>query len=99
MVEDIGGLHCSLTSLFAPEDEVDPAAKVTADVLRLERFSLLLDEKARITLGPRWKLDIVDGLAVLLTLSESDLVRIREEIRQKEEFGGQLSDVAAILAM
>lgn len=87
MVKNIRRLNRRGTSLFGPEDEVDPAAEVATDVLRFERFPLLFDKQTRTATRPWWKFDAVHRLAVLLTLTEGDVVRIREKVGQEKELG------------
>ena len=64
-VEDIDGLHGSLSRLLVAKDKVNPGVQVLGDMVALQYLAVLQDKETRILLGPWWQHHVVHWLPVL----------------------------------
>eukprot|EP00968_Pinguiococcus_pyrenoidosus_P014160 scaffold1282_cov251-Pinguiococcus_pyrenoidosus.AAC.73 len=94
--EDVLRLPGRLALLLGSEHEVDPQMKLVRHLQGLEGLAMEPHELARVSLGPRWQFNMVNG-DILLGDAEVKAVAVAQELGQVEELGDQLPDILEVL--
>jgi hypothetical protein len=96
-MEHVSGFECCLATLFISKDQINPFLKMLADIRALKGFSVFSNKNMWVSLCPRRKNNIVDGLTTALLLAKIVAIDVLQKFGQTEKLWCQLTNISHVL--